>query len=100
MSTPKRATLSKVSVEPEIVLPKSSPGLYLVVWEDAKVVTEGAAWHSIVELSYSPYLIYQVGFLVKDVPEGIMLSEAWSDGLMGNPTQIPRGMVRAMKRLG
>lgn len=81
-------------------VPAGSPGIYLVIWEDAKVVTEGGAWHTIHDVPYEPYLVYQVGYLIKDVPEGIMLSEAWSDGLMGNPTQIPRGMIRGMRKLG
>lgn len=90
---------TKKTAEPSIVLPKDYPSLYLVVWEDAKVVTEGAAWHSITDLTYEPYLVHQVGFLIKDVPAGIMLSEAYADGLMGNPTQIPRGMIREMTKL-
>lgn len=90
---------TKKAAEPSIVLPKDYPSLYLVVWEDAKVVTEGAAWHSITDLAYEPYLVHQVGFLIKDVPAGIMLSEAYADGLMGNPTQIPRGMIREMTKL-
>lgn len=80
-------------------VPAGSPGIYLVIWEDAKVVTEGAAWHTITDLTYEPYLVHQVGFLIKDVPAGIMISEAYADGLMGNPTQIPRGMIREMTKL-
>jgi len=99
MKTKKAAPTSKPLAESEPTLPSSFPGVYLVIWEDAKVVTEGGAWHTIHDVPYEPYLIYQVGYLVKDVPEGIMLSEAWSDGLMGNPTQIPRGMIRGMRKL-
>ena len=90
---------AKKIAEPAIALPKGYPSLYLVVWEDAKVVTEGAAWHTVTDITYEPYLVHQVGFLIKDVPEGIMLSEAYADGLMGNPTQIPRGMIREMTKL-
>lgn len=83
----------------EVKAPEGAPDVYLVIWEDAKVVSEGGAWHSQGEIPYTPYLIYQIGFLIKDVPEGIMLSEAWSADLIGPPTQIPRGMIRGMRKL-
>jgi hypothetical protein len=83
----------------ETKAPQEAPDVYLVIWEDAKVVSTGGAWHSNVEIPYTPYLVYQVGFLVKDVPEGVMLSEAWTTDLIGPPTQIPRGMIRGMKKL-
>jgi hypothetical protein len=51
------------------------------------------------ELEYVPHLVWQAGFLIKDVEEGIHILDAWHPDLMGNPTQIPRGMIRALIRL-
>lgn len=84
---------------PKLKKPEGTPDICLVVWEDAKVVSEGGAWHSHADVAYTPYLIYQVGYIIKDVPEGILLSEAWSADMIGNPTQIPRGMIRSITKL-
>lgn len=88
---------SKAAVITEI--PEGLPVPVLVCWEDAKVVSDGGAWMETRDLEYTPCLFWQVGFLVKDVPEGIMLVDAWNTELMGNPTQIPRGMVRSVTPL-
>lgn len=81
------------------ILPKESPPLVLVAWEDAKQISDGGAWMSVRELAYTPHIVWQVGFLIKDVPEGVIIVEAWHPELMGLPTQIPRGMIRSMKKL-
>lgn len=71
------------------------PPIVLVIWEDAKVLTEGA-WATNQEYEYTPHMVSQVGFLLLDVPEGIHITEAWHPELIGPVEQIPRGMIRKL----
>ena len=83
-----------------LAVPGEAPKLVLVVWEDALTISDGGAWlETKKERAYEPHLFWHVGFLIKDVPEGIHLSEAWSPTLIANGTQIPRGMIRSIKYL-
>lgn len=77
--------------------PKDIPPIVLVSWEDAKVVSDGGAWMHNRELEYVPHIVWQAGFLIKSCAEGIMVVDAWHPDLIGNPTQIPRAMVRSIK---
>lgn len=72
--------------------------LVLVVWEDARTM-DGGPWVSNQEVEYKPYLIHQVSFLLRDQPEGIVLSQAIASDIVGVPDQIPRGMIRSIKYL-
>jgi hypothetical protein len=79
---------------------KEIPPLVLVGWEDAKVISDGSSsWMENKDYEYLPHIVWQVGFLLKDVDEGIQIVEAWNKDLIGLPTQIPRGMIRYMKKL-
>lgn len=69
------------------------PPIVLVVWEDARVLTEGA-WAENISYQYTPHIVHQLGFLLLDVPEGILITEAWHEELIGPVEQIPRGMIR------
>jgi hypothetical protein len=86
----------------EIVFDPALPRIALVVWEDATQLADGA-WmdtnHIKIMKEYSPKLFSQVGFVIKDFPEGIILTEAWNATLVANPTQIPRGMIRSIEYL-
>lgn len=82
-----------------LTIPKEAPPLVLVAWEDAKVISDGGVWMTNRELHYDPHIFWQVGFLIKDDKQGIILGEAWHAELIGNPTQIPRGMIRSIKKL-
>ena len=77
--------------------PGDIPPIVLVSWEDAKVVSDGGAWTVNRELEYIPHIVWQAGFLIKDCEGGIMIVDAWHPELIGNPTQIPRGVVRSIK---
>lgn len=101
-SSKKVVTLSFEPDLPELVTedfldfyPEQAPPIVLVAWEDAKVVGGGGAWVHNEDFDYEPHIVWQSGFLVKDVPEGIMICDAWHKDLIGPPTQIPRGMIRS-----
>lgn len=89
-------------IKKEITINPELPKIALVVWEDATQLADGAwmdANHIKIMKEYSPKLFSQVGFVIKDFPEGIILTEAWNATLVANPTQIPRGMIRSIEYL-
>ena len=77
--------------------PKKPP-LVLVTWEDAKVMDDGA-WAENKDHEYKAKIFEQVGFLLHDGPDGIILTSAWSDDMVAARDQIPRGMVLKVKKL-
>jgi hypothetical protein len=81
-----------------IRLPVEAPPMVMVAWEDAKVLS-GDAWVQNEEFTYSPYIVYQMGYLITDVPEGVIITDTWSKELLGPPTQIPRSMIRDIRYL-
>ena len=69
-----------------------------VEWEDAADIDD-APWavHEDEGFTYTPVLVNQVGYLLYDGPEGVVLTSAYIEGgTVGCRTQIPRGMVRKM----
>lgn len=72
--------------------------MVLIIWEDARVLTEGA-WASKEDHKYEPYLVHQVGFLIKKDKKFIHLTEAIAPEHYGPVEQIPRGMVREIHYL-
>jgi hypothetical protein len=87
------------SKTPKIERPLDCPPIALVAWEDAKLISDGGAWMENRELHYEPHIVWQAGFILKDEEVGIIIVEAWHKDLIGNPTQIPRGMIRSIKYL-
>jgi len=79
--------------------PEDCPKVVLISWEDAKVISDGGVWMTNREFDYEPHTVWQVGFLLKDDPAGIIIVEAWHKDLIGNPTQIPRGMIKSLQYL-
>lgn len=77
---------------------KKPPPLVLVEWEDATQLDSGP-WADNETPAYTPKLFQQVGFLLSDTPEGVILTHAWSDNLVATRDQIPRGMVRSIQHL-
>lgn len=67
--------------------------MVLVIWEDARVLTDGA-WSDKQDHKYEPYLVRQVGFLLKKTKKFLHLTEAIAPNHYGPVEQIPRGMVR------
>lgn len=68
-----------------------------VVWDDAAGLKDGwTAKHEKPE----PYIALSVGFLIWDGPEHILIAQDTdAEGSHNGRTQIPRGMVRAVKIL-
>lgn len=73
----------------------NTPPIVAVTWEDATTVDD-APWAHNEGHEYKPYMVYQVGFLLADTEQGVILSQAWSPKLVGSRDQIPRGMIRSM----
>ncbi len=71
--------------------------LAYVVWEDAAELDE-TPWALHDEcFTYDPVLCKQVGFVVYDGPEGIVLTEAViGDVTVARRNQIPKGMIRSL----
>lgn len=74
------------------------PQLVYVVWEDA-TTRDSDAWSYDHDHSYEPKMFAQVGFLLLDEPQGIVLTSAWSEGVVATRDQIPRGMIRHIEVL-
>lgn len=74
----------------------------LVIWEDICTRNdEGGAWvETKKDLDYKPHLVHSVGWIVKDLPEGIHLTFAWHPESMAPPDQIPRSVIRSITPLG
>jgi hypothetical protein len=71
------------------------PPIVLVIWEDAKVIDDGA-WAENKNHDYKPHLVHQVGFLLKHTEEGVLLTQGWHPELVAARDQIPLGMIRSM----
>jgi hypothetical protein len=74
--------------------------LVYVVWEDASEL-DVTAWavHE-EEFEYSPVLCKQVGFVLYDGPEGLVITNGViADGTVARRNQIPRGMIRRIEWL-
>lgn len=76
----------------------TAPPLVLVEWEDATLLDTGA-WSENKDHKYAPKHFFSVGFLLYEGKEGIILTSAWSVDTVAARDQIPRGMVRSIKRL-
>jgi hypothetical protein len=74
--------------------------LAYVIWEDASEldITPWAEHEE--DFIYVPVLCKQVGFVLYDGPEGIVLTEGvLDDGTVARRNQIPRGMIRSVEWL-
>ena len=70
----------------------------LVEWEDACDL-DTAPWNNIEDAEYTPLLVTQVGYVVYDGPEGMILTNATTGEQYGIRSQIPRGMIRRVETL-
>lgn len=74
--------------------------LALIVWEDACELDDSTWAEHSEEFIYEPLLCTQVGFVLYDGPEGIVISNgAFPDGTVARRNQIPRGMIRRIEWL-
>jgi hypothetical protein len=76
-----------------------TPRIVMIQWEDASVEDCGP-W--VVQEDAKPMpvkLFHQVGFLLEDTPECVVMTCAMEEpgkGLMASRERIPRGMVRSI----
>lgn len=75
-----------------------TPPLVLVLWEDACNL-DTDAWADNNPVKYEPKLFHQVGFLLYDGKEGVIITSAWSLDKVAPRDQIPRGMIRKITKL-
>jgi hypothetical protein len=77
----------------------TTPHLVLIEWEDATAV-EDDRWVEVKkEYKYTPAMIQTVGFLLHDSDQGVIVTAHWNEDHTGPVDQIPRGMIRRVKRL-
>lgn len=70
-----------------------TPPLALIEWEDASLLDVGA-WVDNEPIKYEPKMFMQVGFVLHDDDDGVILTNAWSPDKIAPRDQIPRGMIR------
>lgn len=66
-----------------------------MVWEDAAVRDDGP-WTENTDHTYKHHIVHQVGFLLAQTDDGIIMSHAWHPDTVAARDQIPRGMIRSM----
>lgn len=75
-----------------------TPPLALIEWEDATLRDLGT-WVDNEPMAYEAKLFLQVGFVLHDDAEGVIITSAWSPDKIAPRDQIPRGMIRKMTYL-
>lgn len=74
--------------------------LAYIVWEDASELDITAWTTHEEEFTYVPVLCKQVGWVVYNGPEGIILTQAiTSNGEIARRNQIPKQMIRSIEWL-
>lgn len=74
--------------------------LAVVVWEDASELDDTTWANHDENFEYAPLLCTQVGFVIYEGPEGIVLTHGmFPDGIVFRRHQIPRGMIRRIEWL-
>ena len=71
----------------------------LIVWEDAGDLDVTPWTEHDESFEYEPLLVTQVGYILYDGDEGIVVTSAYYDETVGMRSQIPRGMIRSIKYL-
>jgi len=67
-----------------------------VTWEDAHTDSD---WRDISDIKNEPALVTQVGFMIQDNDDCIMIAMGYSGDHVMDRIRIPRGMVRAVELL-
>lgn len=70
----------------------------LVEWEDACSRDLGP-WVDKQDWHWEPKIVMELGFVLYDGPEGLIITSAYNESQLGPVTQIPRGMVRNITEL-
>jgi hypothetical protein len=74
--------------------------LALIVWEDACEIDDAPWAEHDEDFQYTPLVCTQVGWVLYDGPEGVVISNgAFPGGTVARRNQIPRGMIRRIEWL-
>jgi len=74
--------------------------LAYIIWEDASELDVTAWTEHEEEYLYTPVLCRQVGWVIYDGPEGIVVTQAiTSNGEVARRNQIPKQMIRSIEWL-
>jgi len=71
------------------------PPIVLVVWQDANVI-DASPWADNVPVEFKPHIVQQVGYLMQQSDEGVILTQAWHPEIIAARDQIPAGMIRSV----
>lgn len=77
----------------------NKPKLVKVEWEDAGCRDQGPWVFKKKKWKYKPYLVTEVGFLLYEGEEGILLTNAINQDQTGPVTQIPITCIRSLREL-
>lgn len=72
-----------------------TPPLAMIEWEDACLIDVGS-WVDNEPVKYEPRMFIQVGFVLYDGKDGLIITSAWSPDKIAPRDQIPRGMIRKL----
>lgn len=73
----------------------SAPPIVCVTWEDARTIDAGP-WTDNAPTKFKPHIVQQVGYLMQQSDEGIILTQAWHPEIIAARDQIPAGMIRSV----
>lgn len=74
--------------------------LAYIIWEDASELDVTAWTEHEEEYNYTPVLCRQVGWVIYEGPEGIVVTQAiTSNGEVARRNQIPKQMIRSIEWL-
>jgi hypothetical protein len=74
--------------------------LAYIVWEDASELDASPWAEHDDKFLYKPVICHQVGFILYDGPEGIVITDGFlQDGTVSRRNQIPRGMIQKIIEL-
>lgn len=74
--------------------------LAYIIWEDASELDVTAWTEHEEEYIYTPVLCRQVGWVIYDGPEGVVVTQAiTSNGEVARRNQIPKQMIRSIEWL-
>lgn len=74
------------------------PKRVVVEWEDCYVLDNGPWAEKETDFKWVPYVVESTGFLLYEGPEGVVITDSWTDkDHTGTRQQIPRGMIRKLR---
>ena len=71
----------------------------IVEWEDACEMDATPWVSSDADFPIPALLVKQIGYLMHEDKAHVVLTSAYAEGQVGRRTQIPRGMVKSIKKI-